>query len=171
MHENNRRWLADLQRAYPDHFHHARVLELGSHIWGTPPHDTIRPYFTECHYVGVDALPGPGVDIAVHARDTQFRTGEFDTLAIFSMFEHDPDWRTSLRHNLGWLRPGGLLVTCFGAEGNAPHLMDWAIVPHREFLDYCTQDTGLDILDAFFEEERYGINCAGCYNVVGRKSA
>jgi SAM-dependent methyltransferase len=169
MHENNRRWLADLRRTYPEHFHRARVLELGSRVWGTTPHDSIRPYFTEGTYVGVDAIAGSGVDVVVEAQATRFEVDEFDTLAAFSLFEHDPDWRASLRHNLTWLRSGGLLVTCFGAEGNLPHLMDWCPVPHAEFLDYCAAETGIEVLDAFFEEERYGRDCAGCYNVVGKK--
>lgn len=168
MHDNNRKWLTDLQQTYPAFFTGAAVLEIGARIWGEPPNDTIRPFFTDCRYIGVDAVDGPGVDHVMQAQHTTFEPGQFDTLAIFSVFEHDPAWRETLAHNLSWLRAGGLLVTCFGAEGNQPNLMNWKPVPHREFLEHCAA-MDLVILDAFFEEERYGPNCAGCYNVVAGK--
>lgn len=176
MHDNNRKWLTDLRRDYPEHFHKARVLEIGSRIWGDPPNDTIRPFFTECAYLGVDKVNGPGVDLCIDHIDLlddysvlgDLDDARVDTLAIFSVFEHDPVWRETLAVARRWLRPGGLLVTCFGAEGNLPHLMNWKPVPHQEFLS-CCKDLGLDVLDAFFEEDRYGPNCAGCYNVVARE--
>lgn len=170
MHENNRRWLTDLRSTHPAFFHRARVLEIGSRIWGTPS-DTIRPFFTECDYIGIDKMDGPGVDIRVD--DVGHLPLDFpwvDTLAIFSVFEHDPNWRQTLRLSVEMiLRPGGLLVTCFGAEGNQHHAPEpWAPVPHAEFLKHGVA-IGLVIMDAFFEEERYGRNCAGCYNVVAGK--
>ena len=169
MHLNNRRWLSDLRSAHPTTFSNAKVLEIGSRVWLPPPDHSIRPFFDpNCNYVGVDMIAGEGVDIVSEANETVFREGEFDTLAMFSLFEHDPDWRGSMVHNLKWLRVGGLFLTCFGAEGNLPHLMRWKPVPHREFLDFCAT-LPLRVIDAFFEEERYGANCAGAYDVVAEK--
>ena len=168
MHENNRRWLTDLRAQFPAAFSGARVLEIGAKIWEPAPHDSIREFFEGGTYVGVDREFGEGVDLVVEANATAFREGEFDTLAMFSLFEHDPDWRGTLTHNLRWLRPGGLFLTCFGAEGNLPHLMRWQIVPHREFLDFCGT-LPLRVLDAFFEEARYGQDCRGAYDVVAEK--
>ncbi len=167
MHENNLRWLTDLRTQFPSFFSGAQVLELGSKFWQPPPH-RIRPFFEEGTYFGVDRAAGEGVDLVAEADQTAFRQGQFDTLVMFSLFEHDPGWRETMTHNLQWLRVGGLFLTCFGAEGNAPHLMRWKPVPHREFLDFCGT-LPLQIHDAFFEEERYGLNCAGCYNVVAEK--
>ncbi len=90
------------------------------------------------------------------------------TLMMFSVFEHDPTWRETIKHNLQWLKPGGVFATCFGAEGNLPHLMRWALVPHQEFLDYC-KTMPLDMIDAFFEEDRYGKDCPGAYDAIARK--
>lgn len=168
MHANNRRWLTDLRTQFPHAFSGARVLEIGAKFWQPPPDHSIRPFFEGGTYLGIDREPGEGVDVVSEADQTVFRVGQFDTLAMFSLFEHDPCWRETMTHNLQWLRVGGLFLTCFGAEGNLPHLMRWKLVPHREFLDFC--DTlPLLIHDAFFEEERYGLNCAGCYNVVAEK--
>lgn len=165
MHANNLRWLTDLKTAYPSAFHGGRVLEIGSKIWGPPPCDTVRPFFTGCSYLGIDAESGAGVDLVVEARHASFDPASFDTVIAFSVFEHDPTWRETVSRVATWLRDGGLFLTCFGAEGNLPHLMNWAPVPHRDFLQYVTS-CGLVVVDAFFEEDRYGKDCAGCYNAV-----
>lgn len=170
MHDNNHKWLRDLQKAYPQAFHDVAVLEIGSKIWGVPPNDTVRPYFTDCYYVGVDREDGPGVDVVSEVSNLTFVPESFDVLVSFSLFEHDPAWRSTLKSALRFLCPGGLLFTCFGAEGNLPHLMRWAIVPHRQFLLECVAND-LTVLDHFFEEDRYGKDCAGCYNVVAMKRA
>lgn len=165
VHLNNHLWLADLKRDHPEYLKKARVLEIGSKVWT----GTIRPFFEDCYYIGVDQEDGDGVDIVCQGDETGFHPGYFDTLAMFSVFEHTPKWREILVHNLQWLRVGGLFMTCFGAEGNARHEPEpWAIVPHQEFLDFC--DTlPLTIMDAFFEEERYGKNCPGAFDVLAKK--
>lgn len=172
MHYNNRLWLADLQKRYPYNFScNAKVLEIGSKIWDAPPNDSIRSFFdSSCRYVGVDREFGEGVNIVCEAELTSFDENYFDTLAMFSLFEHDPDWRLTLKHNLQWLAKGGLFITCFGAEGNLPHLMRWKLVPHQEFLDFVINETALDVVDSFFEEDRYAPrDCAGAFDVVAIK--
>lgn len=163
MHYNNRLWLQDLKKEYPNNFKDCRVLEIGS----LNVNGTARDYFENCDYIGVDRDGGLDVDIAVDARETHFDR-QFDTLLILSVFEHDLDWKETLRHNLKWLKRGGMCFVCFGAEGNKPHMDIWAIVPHQEFLDECKK-LDLKVLDAFFEEDRYGLGDSGVYNLVLKK--
>jgi len=168
MHHNNILWLRDLREKYPENFTKAKVLEIGSaDIAGT-----IRSEFIDCKYIGVDQNSGPGVDLVSDAKETIFKPEYFDTLAIFSVFEHDLGWKETLKHNLQWLKRGGICIICFGAEGNEPHLVDtigWKLVPHQEFLDYCLTLPGIRVVDWFFEEERYGKNCAGAFDVLLQK--
>ncbi len=166
MHVNNHKWLADVRNSHPQHFDGARVLEIGSKNWN----GTAREHFANCRYVGIDREPGAGVDIVVDGDDVPAQLQrDFDTLVMLSVFEHDPHWRHTLAKYLPHLRPGALVVTCFGAEGNLPHPpMPWAQVPHREFLDYAVT-LPLEVLDSFFENDRYGNECAGCFNVLMRK--
>jgi hypothetical protein len=160
MHLNNRKWLEDLRTTYPKSFSNCSVLEIGSQ----DVNGSIRDYFTDCEYVGVDRVAGNGVDIVANATETQFST-KFDTIAMFSVFEHDLTWQETIKHNLQWLKDDGVMFICFGAEGNLPHMKIWQAVPHQEFLDYCAS-VGLRVLDAFFEEDRYGKGDSGVYNAV-----
>jgi len=168
MHHNNILWLRDLKKKLPNNFENAKVLEIGSaDIAGS-----IRSEFVNCDYIGIDQNPGPGVDIVVDAKKTEFEKESFDTLAIFSVFEHDLGWKETLKHNLQWLKPGGICAICFGAEGNEPHLVEtigWALVPHQEFLEYCRTLPDIRIDEWFFEEQRYGKNCAGAFDVLLQK--
>lgn len=166
MHQGNRDWLAHLKNAYPKHFSGASVLEIGSLEWN----GSVRSFFGGAsRYVGIDILPGPGVDIVQNAKETTFEPGAFDTLVCLSLFEHDPSWEASFGHNLQWLREDGLAFICWGAEGNIRHLPEpWAIVPVEKFME-AARAWPVEIVDAFCEGERFTPDCAGCYDVVLRK--
>lgn len=160
MHLNNRKWLEDCKKAYPKNFEGCSVLEIGS----LNVNGTARDYFDNCEYVGVDRDAGLDVDIVSDARETKFDK-KFDTLLILSVFEHDFKWKETLKHNLQWLKKDGLCLVCFGAEGNLPHMDIWRPVRHQEFLDECKK-LNLQVVDSFFEEDRYGKGDVGVFNVV-----
>lgn len=166
MHRGNRTWLTALKAALPSYFDGAAVLEIGSYnVSGTA-----RDYFQKAkRYVGVDICAGPGVDVVSAAKNTSFPDTLFDTLVYLSVFEHDPEWKAGFEHNLQWLRPGGIVIVCWGAEGNRRHAPEpWAIVPAKEVLDACAA-WPLLILDSFMEEDRYGPDTPGAYDLVAVK--
>lgn len=177
MHGGNHLFLDHIKAQYPESFVGARVLELGAlDICGT-----VRKWFERCQYVGVDVVAGPGVDVVTPAMHTSFEKEEFDTLISFSMFEHDATWERSYAHNIQWLKPGGMIFMCWGAEGNPYHPPDpFAVVTVAQFNEANARIGCVEVLDQFFEMERfpcrpgfppsseYG-DCAGCYDVVARK--
>jgi RimJ/RimL family protein N-acetyltransferase len=165
MHLGNKDFLDHLKKTYPESFKGA-VLELGSFDLN----GSIRPWFKEAKkYVGIDIIKGKGVDIVCNARDTQFTKDEFDTLACFSMFEHDPKWKESFAHNLPWLKEGGMIFLCWGAEGNLHHGPEpWAIVPAADFA-VAALDWPIEIIDQFFEPTRFTPDCPGAYDLIARK--
>lgn len=163
MHAGNHEFLAYLKGKYPASFHGARVLELGAADLG----GSVRTSFERCHYTGVDITRGHGVDVVRAAKNTEF-FGElpFDTLIAFSLFEHDPDWRESLAHNLQWLRSGAMVFLTWGAEGNQHHLPEpYAAVRVADFMAHAATLPVL-IREAFFECERFTPDCQGCFDVV-----
>lgn len=166
MHQGNREWLAHLKRLYPKHFTGARVLEIGSYN----VNGTVRDYFAKAkHYVGVDQVAGPCVDVVAKATDTVFMRKEFDTLVYLSVFEHDPKWNEGFVHNLKWVRPGGLIIACWGAEGNQRHAPEpWALVPVKAMLAKAHRWPVL-ILAAFFEKEFFDPGCPGAFDLLARK--
>ncbi len=168
MHQGNLKWLSQLKETYPGHFTKVDVLEIGS----CNLNGTARDFFTDTKsYVGVDLAPGPCVDLVCEAKKTLFETGHFDVLVYLSVMEHDPGWRESFEHNLQWIKTGGLIIVCFGAEGNNRHDPEpWALVPVADFMKAAAA-MPIQILDAFFESDRGWLDCPGAYDVVARKVA
>lgn len=166
MHSGNHQWLQTVKVRYPEHFKGAQVLEIGAYN----VNGTARDHFKECkRYVGVDQTPGPCVDIAVDATATVFKPGEFDTLLYLSVFEHDPKWWNGFSHNLQWVRDGGLIIVCWGAEGNLRHAPEpWAIVHVKDFMNELRY-WPIVLEDAFFEAMRHTDDAKGCFDVVARK--
>lgn len=86
------------------------TLEIGSrHINGS-----VRELFRG-PYVGMDMLPGDGVDVVARADRIPFDRARFDLVITTEMLEHDPfPWKT-LPEIARVLRPGGhLVLTCRG---------------------------------------------------------
>lgn len=165
MHYNNRLWLAELKAAHPEWFAGRRVLELGS--GGADPE--IREMFFDPEiYYGVDIVEGPNVDFVADAATVNFGKTRFDVVICFSLLEHAGNWREIMENAKKFMKRGGVMVGCHGAEGNLHHGPEpWKIVPEGEFLAH-VMALGFDIEDAFFEEQRYGPDCAGAYDWILR---
>ncbi len=167
MHLANILWLGDLKHNYPWSFQHMRVLELGSlDINGSP-----RPWFHNCDYVGVDQKNGPSVDVVCKMVDTNFKE-RFDVIISLNCFMYDLDWKNSLKHNLQWLKQGGLFFVSFGDVPR--YYPDWVDILPVEFCDICELE-GVKILDRFYESDRYPIEslpnpkAKGTFNLVAEK--
>lgn len=167
MHNNQKLWFADLQKAHPWAFvRPTRVLELGSRdINGNP-----RSFFDVDTYVGVDVTKGNCVDIMCAAKDYKCAQ-PFDVVVCMSMLEHDPNWKESLAASFEFLRGGGILILTYGAEGNTPHCED--DMPFVELGWSKVRDeacrVGYRVLDIIEEERRYGGDIPGCYNLLASK--
>lgn len=162
MHDGNHSWLKDLAKTYD--FTKKRVLDIGS----LNVNGSCRRYFTDCDYIGVDQKAGRGVDIVAKATDTKFDE-PFDVVISFNCYEHDPDWKNNVNHNLQWLKKGGYFIAEFGSTGNAPHYFPvWLEVPHDEFVENL-KEQGMEVLEAFWEKEKYSSTQNGIYCVVARK--
>ena len=176
MHSNNKRFLEDVKNQYPQYFTNVSVLEIGSVDY----YGYIRSLFDAKEHIGVDACEGYnytaeqykayGVDIQCYANQTQFTQDQFDVFICLSVFEHDPTWKETIQHNLQWLKPNALLIMSWGAEGNQHHGLNWLPVTTEEFHIFI-KTLPIEVLDCYFEEDRYGLDSAGSYAFVGRYTA
>lgn len=163
MHLGDSEWLSELDETYASELRNASLLELGSYN----VNGTARDFIHVKSWVGIDIQAGPCVDVVCYAAETQFDKDAFDVVLSSSMLEHDPDWGLSLIHNLQWLKPGGLLLVSWGAEGNLPHPpFPWEVVPVREMHKWAS-DNNLEVLDARWQNN-YD-NTPGVYCMVMRK--
>lgn len=115
-HRAQMEFVRSVAERYPHMFRHKRVLEIGSrNINGT-----VRRFFTECDYVGIDAVAGPCVDHVCLAHE--FLSAEpFDVVISCEMFEHDPNLPQTLDRALSLLRAGGLFVATWAGPRRPEH--------------------------------------------------
>src|SRR5512147_636816 len=112
-------WIAKVKGLYPDAFRNKKVVEIGSgNINGS-----VRGFFEDCDYVGVDMVAGKDVDIVAPKGAAWWidhilpRDVWFDTVITAECLEHDEFWRDTLAATVKVLRPGGLLViTCASSK-------------------------------------------------------
>lgn len=81
-------FVGSVRDRFPELFKNRKVLEIGSlNINGT-----IRVFFENCIYTGVDLGAGPGVDLVARGEDLEFPDASFDVVASCECFEHNPQW-------------------------------------------------------------------------------
>lgn len=77
-----------VKQNYVNLFFRKRVLEIGSlNINGS-----IRQFFSDCDYTGVDLAPGKDVDLVGKGEDLDFPDKSFDVVCSCECFEHNPEW-------------------------------------------------------------------------------
>jgi SAM-dependent methyltransferase len=106
-----------IKQSYPEFFTNAKVLEVGS----LDINGSIRPFFENCDYLGVDLGEGRGVDMVAKGEELDFPDGAFDTTASCECFEHNEKWSQTFQNMVRMTRPGGLVFFTCATTGRPEH--------------------------------------------------
>lgn len=106
-HQSQLDFVASLKLKYPEYFDGRKVLEIGS----LDINGSIRQFFTDCDYVGVDIGPGAGVDVVAHGEDLVYPSSYFDAVVSCECFEHNPEWLKTFE-NMVRMAKGLVFFTC-----------------------------------------------------------
>jgi len=160
MHPSNILYWDTCKKRFPELFKNRRVVEFGSY----DVNGTVRDYFDDCTYLGVDWRDGPGVDHVCLAHEFD-ESMKFDTVISTSMLEHDPYWEKSLHKMVDVLTDDGALLLSWGSALNLSHEektcpdydektnpKPFHPRPVRHVLDL------LDLLGMHVQESRYEFN-------------
>jgi SAM-dependent methyltransferase len=117
MHIQAKRFLSFCKSLFPASFTQSRVLDVGAgDINGNN-----RWMFENCEYDGNDVAPAPNVTIVSKTSSLPFGPETFDTIISSECFEHDPEWKESLRAITTMLKPGGLFCFTCASTGRNEH--------------------------------------------------
>lgn len=89
MHGAQQEFYKSIATKFPKAFSNANVLEIGS----LDINGTIRQYFTDCDYIGVDVGPGPCVDVVAFGQDLDYPDNTFDHSTSSELMEHCVAWK------------------------------------------------------------------------------
>ena len=102
---------------FPESFVRQSVLEIGS----LDINGTVRGFFEECNYTGLDIAPGAGVDVVCEGQQFDDASDSFDTVISCEVMEHNPYWKETLQNMTRLLKPGGLLIMSCATKGRKEH--------------------------------------------------
>jgi len=111
LHISNKLYWKTCRDRFPELFSDRKVLEVGSfNVNGS-----VRRFFSDCEYTGLDWRRGALVDVVSLAHDMPFDPGSFDTVISASTLEHDPYWDKSLIKMVEVLTDDGALLLSWGS--------------------------------------------------------
>ena len=87
-------FVAGLKQRLPEYFRKGRVLEVGS----LDINGSVRQFFEDCDYTGVDLGEGKGVDLVARGEELDYFDGNFTVCLSCECFEHNPEWAATLRN-------------------------------------------------------------------------
>lgn len=106
-----------IKQRYPDFFKNTSVLEIGSlNINGS-----VRQFFEDCFYIGLDVAPGKDVDIVTLGHEFAAADESFDVVLSTECFEHDPHWQKTFLNMFRLCKKGGLVVFTCATTGREEH--------------------------------------------------
>lgn len=116
-HPQQIQYIDSVKKQYKEHFINKCVLEVGSlNINGS-----VRPFFENCAYIGLDVSPGPCVDVVCLGHEYDMPDGSFDTVISCECFEHNPYWVETFQNMIRLCKPGGLIIMTCATEGRPEH--------------------------------------------------
>jgi len=102
----------------PEFFVGKRVLEVGSQ----DINGSVRDFFTNCNYTGIDLGEGKGVDVVAHVTDYhRLNDDEYDVVISTEALEHDEKWNKSLLTMYRLLKPTGILILTIAGPNRPEH--------------------------------------------------
>lgn len=110
-------FINQLKNVFPNHFRNKKILEVGSlNINGT-----VRTFFENCDYIGLDVASGKDVDIVCQGQDYDAEDNTFDVVISCECFEHNPEWIATFQNMYRMCKPGGLIIMTCATTGRKEH--------------------------------------------------
>jgi SAM-dependent methyltransferase len=82
---------------------------------------TVRIFFDNCYYVGLDVAEGKDVDVVCEGQKFNAPSESFDVAISCECFEHNPEWVATFRNMYRLVRPGGMIIMTCATTGRKEH--------------------------------------------------
>jgi SAM-dependent methyltransferase len=116
-HSGQRRFVEHVAHHLGRFFRECEVLEVGS----LDLNGSVRDYFHNCRYTGIDVAEGKGVDVVCQGQEYNAPDNTFDHVISCEAMEHNPYWAPTFANMLRMCKPGGLVLMTCATAGRAEH--------------------------------------------------
>lgn len=116
-HQQQRIFVEKLKNNYPLFFSNKKVLDIGSlNINGT-----LRDFFHNCEYTGIDISEGLGVDVVCQGQDYTAPDESYDVVCSAECFEHNPYWIETFKNMVRLCKKNGFIFFTCATDGRPEH--------------------------------------------------
>lgn len=116
-HPAQQEFVERLKNNIPSYFESNNVLEVGS----LDINGSIRQFFIDCNYTGIDIGEGPGVDIVCEGQNFEGEDCFYDVTCSTECFEHNPYWVETFQNMIRMTKSSGLVFFTCATTGRAEH--------------------------------------------------
>lgn len=116
-HTEQHNFIHSVKNFYPDYFNNCQVLEIGS----LDINGSIRQFFNNCDYLGVDVGQGHGVDLVSPGEDLELPDNSYKTVVSTECFEHNPNWVKTFKNMIRMCSSQGLVIMTCATTGRPEH--------------------------------------------------
>ena len=116
-HKQQLDFVQSVKQQFPNYFVKSNVLEIGS----LDINGSVKQFFTDCAYIGLDIALGPGVDVVGLGHEYDMPDSTFDCVISCECFEHDPYYEKTFINMIRLCRPGGLILFSCATTGRPEH--------------------------------------------------
>lgn len=93
------------------------ILEIGSY----EVNGSLRKYFLNSNYLGIDLIEGPGVDKVLDGSKIQSLNKKFDIIISSECFEHAHNWKEIFNAMINSIKDEGYVLMTCASKGRAEH--------------------------------------------------
>lgn len=106
-HQSQLDFVQNIKNKFNEQFFNSKVLEIGS----LDINGSVRQFFTDCEYVGVDLGEGKGVDIIAKGEELTYKAKSFDVVISCECLEHNEKWAETF-NNMVRMSKHLVIMTC-----------------------------------------------------------
>lgn len=116
-HKEQQDFVLSVKEKFPTYFNNKCIVEMGS----LDINGSVRYFFENCVYIGVDVANGPGVDVVSLGHEYDMPDNSFDVAISCECFEHDPHHIETFKNMLRLVKPKGLVIFSCATTGRKEH--------------------------------------------------
>jgi len=116
-HGSQRAFMESCRAAFPEYFRHVSILDIGS----GDINGSARSLFEAGSYIGVDVVPGPGVDVVASGHEIHLGLGTVRLALSCECMEHNPYWRETMANMVAHLDDEGMIIVTCAGPGRPEH--------------------------------------------------
>ncbi|MET3178811.1 UNVERIFIED_ORG: SAM-dependent methyltransferase [Variovorax guangxiensis] len=116
-HPQQRFFVAGVKQFLPSYFSGRAVIEIGS----LNLNGSVREFFQDCNYLGLDVGEGPDVDLVCHGENYGGAANGTDVVISCEAMEHNPQWKKTWLNMLRLVKEDGLVVMTCATPGRRQH--------------------------------------------------